>query len=101
MIDPLVVDALVARRTRNAHSPLATLTARELDVLREMAQGKTNAGVEQALRLSASTVEKHVNSIFGKLGLADGPVHRRVAAVLAFLRERQDADEHGSNMEVR
>lgn len=80
MIDPQVVDALVARRTRTASSPLATLTARELDVLREMAQGKTNAGVEQALNLSASTVEKHVKSIFGKLGLADGPVHRRVAA---------------------
>jgi DNA-binding NarL/FixJ family response regulator len=88
VIDPLVVDALVARRTRAASSPLANLTARELDVLREMAQGKTNAGVEQALNLSASTVEKHVNAIFGKLPLADGPVHRRVAAVLAFLRER-------------
>lgn len=88
VIDPLVVDALVARRTRSASSPLAALTARELDVLREMAQGKTNAGVEQALHLSASTVEKHVNAIFAKLGLVDGPVHRRVAAVLAFLRER-------------
>ena len=61
---------------------------RELDVLREMAQGKTNAGIEQALHLSASTVEKHVNSIFGKLGLAEEPVHRRVAAVLAFLQDR-------------
>jgi DNA-binding NarL/FixJ family response regulator len=92
VIDPLVVEALVARRTRTAHSPLATLTARELDVLREMAQGKTNAGVEQALSLSASTVEKHVNSIFGKLGLAEEPVHRRVAAVLAFLRDRSTTD---------
>ncbi len=92
VIDPLVVEALVARRTRSAHSPLAALTSRELDVLREMAQGKTNAGVEQALNLSASTVEKHVNSIFGKLGLADEPVHRRVAAVLAFLRERPHSD---------
>lgn len=88
VIDPLVVDTLVSRRTRIATSPLTTLTARELDVLREMAQGKTNAGVEQALHLSASTVEKHVNSIFTKLGLAEEPVHRRVAAVLAFLRER-------------
>lgn len=88
VIDPQVVDALVARRTRAASSPLANLTSRELDVLREMAQGKTNAGVEQALNLSASTVEKHVNAIFGKLALTDGPVHRRVAAVLAFLRER-------------
>ena len=51
-----------------------------------MAQGKTNAGIEQALHLSASTVEKHVNSIFTKLRLADEPVHRRVAAVLALPR---------------
>ena len=88
VIDPAVVDALVARRARNAHSPLATLTNRELDVLREMAQGKTNASIEQALHLSTSTVEKHVNSIFAKLGLAEAPVHRRVAAVLAFLNSR-------------
>lgn len=86
VIDPQVVDALVARRTRTATSPLAALTARELDVLREMAQGKTNSGIEQALHLSTSTIEKHVNSIFGKLGLAEEPVHRRVAAVLTFLR---------------
>jgi DNA-binding NarL/FixJ family response regulator len=87
VIDPQVVDALVARRTRTTKSVLAALTHRELDVLREMAQGKTNAGIEQALHLSSSTVEKHVNSIFGKLGLADEPVHRRVAAVLTFLRQ--------------
>lgn len=86
VIDPMVVDDLVGRRTRNARSPLAGLTERELDVLREMAQGKTNAGIEQALYLSSSTVEKHVTSIFGKLGLAEEPlVHRRVAAVVAFL----------------
>ena len=85
VIDPLVVDGLVNRRTRAAPSPLAQLTARELDVLREMAQGRTNAGIESALHLSASTVEKHVSSIFGKLGLTEEPVHRRVAAVLAFL----------------
>jgi len=87
VIDPMVVDALVARHTRAARSPLAALTARELDVLREMAQGKTNAGIERALHLSASTVEKHVNAIFTKLQLADAPVHRRVAAVLAFLQD--------------
>lgn len=85
VIDPLVVDALVARRTRT-DSPLGALTPRELDVLREMAQGKTNAGIEGALHLSASTVEKHVNSIFGKLGLDNEPIHRRVSAVLTFLR---------------
>ena len=86
VIDPLVVDALVARRTRTSDSPLSALTPRELDVLREMAQGKTNAGIEGALHLSGSTVEKHVNSIFGKLGLDNEPIHRRVSAVLTFLR---------------
>ncbi|MFD4192243.1 MULTISPECIES: response regulator transcription factor [Amycolatopsis] len=90
VIDPQVVDALVARRTRTVTSPLTALTPRELDVLREMAQGKTNAGIERSLHLSASTLEKHVNSIFGKLGLAEEPVHRRVAAVLTFLREHRD-----------
>jgi DNA-binding NarL/FixJ family response regulator len=86
VIDPVVIDALVARRARTTSSPLATLTARELDVLREMAQGRTNAGIEGQLRLSSSTVEKHVNAIFTKLQLTDAPVHRRVAAVLAFLK---------------
>jgi DNA-binding NarL/FixJ family response regulator len=85
VIDPAVVHSLVARRSRVAQSPLASLTPREVDVLREMARGRTNAGIEQALHLSSSTVEKHVTSIFGKLGLAEEPVHRRVAAVLAFL----------------
>ena len=85
VIDPVVVDALVSRHTRTTESALSGLTARELDVLREMAQGKTNAGIEQALHLSSSTIEKHVNSIFTKLQLSDAPVHRRVAAVLAFL----------------
>jgi DNA-binding NarL/FixJ family response regulator len=87
VIDPQVVDALVARRSRVARSPLGNLTARELDVLRLMARGETNAGIEQALHLSGSTVEKHVNAIFSKLQLAEAPVHRRVAAVLTFLRE--------------
>lgn len=95
VIDPQVVDALVARRTRTSRSQLAKLTARELDVLREMAQGKTNAGIEHALHLSASTVEKHVNSIFGKLGLAEEPVHRRVAAVLTFLRDQPGPQSGG------
>jgi DNA-binding NarL/FixJ family response regulator len=85
VIDPVVVDALVTRHTRTTQSALSGLTARELDVLREMAQGKTNAGIERALHLSSSTIEKHVNSIFAKLQLSDAPVHRRVAAVLTFL----------------
>jgi DNA-binding NarL/FixJ family response regulator len=88
VIDPMVVDALVARQRRSTRSPLATLTTREFDVLREMAQGRTNAGIEAALHVSTSTVEKHVNAIFAKLGIAEEPVHRRVAAVLTYLRDR-------------
>jgi DNA-binding NarL/FixJ family response regulator len=76
----------VRRRSADAASPLAALSPRELDVLREMAQGKTNAGIEQSLYLSTSTVEKHVNAIFTKLRLPETGVHRRVAAVLAFLQ---------------
>src|SRR6478609_3549034 len=79
VIDPSIVDTLVRRRRQDASSPLVALT------LREMARGRTNAGIEAALHLSASTVEKHVNAIFTKLGLSEQPVHRRVAAVLAFL----------------
>ena len=87
MIDPIVIDALVSLGVRDTGSALSTLSRRELDVLREMAQGKTNAGIERALVLSSSTVEKHVNSIFGKLNLVDEPlVNRRVTAVLTFLQ---------------
>jgi DNA-binding NarL/FixJ family response regulator len=85
VVDPLIIDTLVARQQTRASSPLSSLTPRELDVLREMAQGKTNAGIEKALFLSESTVEKHVNAIFTKLGISAAPVHRRVVAVLAFL----------------
>ncbi|GIH92927.1 LuxR C-terminal-related transcriptional regulator [Planobispora siamensis] len=88
VIDPQVVEALVARRVRLRESPLTLLTARELDVLREMAQGRGNAGIAAELALSESSVEKHVNAIFAKLGLTAEPlVHRRVTAVLTFLRE--------------
>ncbi|MEV6491813.1 response regulator transcription factor, partial [Actinoplanes sp. NPDC051633] len=88
VIDPQVVDALVARRARLRESPLARMTPRELEVLREMAQGHGNAGIAARLSLAESSVEKHVNSIFTKLGLtAETQVHRRVAAVLTFLRD--------------
>jgi DNA-binding NarL/FixJ family response regulator len=88
VIDPQVVDALVARRARLRESPLARMTPRELEVLREMAQGHGNAGIATRLSLAESSVEKYVNSIFTKLGLtAETQVHRRVAAVLTFLRD--------------
>jgi DNA-binding NarL/FixJ family response regulator len=91
VVDPQIVDALVRRRSHGMTSALAALSPRELDVLREMALGRTNAGIEQALHLSSSTVEKHVNAIFTKLSLSEAPVHRRVAAVLAFLEAEQGA----------
>ncbi|AGZ43636.1 response regulator transcription factor [Actinoplanes friuliensis] len=88
VIDPQVVDALVTRRARLRESPLARLTGRELEVLREMAQGRGNAGIAARLSLSESSVEKYVNTIFAKLALTgEQHVHRRVAAVLTFLRD--------------
>ena len=88
VIDPMVVEALVARRVRLADSTVARLTARELDVLRQMAQGQTNSAIAEALFVSESGIEKHVNAIFAKLGLSAEPqVHRRVAAVLTYLRD--------------
>ena len=77
-------------RTRMIDSPLSTLTARELDVLAEMATGATNTAIADALRVSAHSVEKHSTSIFNKLGLAeDNDVNRRVKAVLMFLAGRE------------
>ena len=95
VVDPQIVDALVRRRSRGSASPLAALSPRELDVLREMALGRTNAGIERALHLSSSTVEKHVNAIFTKLGLSEAPVHRRVVAVLAFLENAPGLEQPG------
>jgi DNA-binding NarL/FixJ family response regulator len=86
VIDPAVVDVLVAARSQARRSPLALLTGREQEVLAAMAEGKNNAGIASALVLSERAVEKHINSIFSKLGLSEEPdVHRRVKAVLVFL----------------
>jgi DNA-binding NarL/FixJ family response regulator len=88
VIDPAVVEALLRHSARDEGSPLVALTARELEVLREMAQGKANKGIGEALRLSESSVEKYVHAIFMKLDLDQASqVHRRVLAVLTFLRE--------------
>jgi DNA-binding NarL/FixJ family response regulator len=92
VLDPRVVEALVSAKDRMAHSPLATLTEREREVLSLMAQGRNNAGIAETLFLTERAVEKHINSMFHKLGLSEEPnVHRRVMAVLAFLREREQA----------
>ncbi|GAA3262691.1 response regulator transcription factor [Nonomuraea helvata] len=83
--DPEVVRQLLARTTQV--DPLARLTAREREVLELMAQGLTNASIAQALHVSQSAVEKHVNSLFDKLRLSHTTGYsRRVLAVLHFLK---------------
>jgi DNA-binding NarL/FixJ family response regulator len=83
-VDPVLVQELVA--ARRADDPLAMLTSREREVLALMAEGRSNAGIGQALWVTEGTVEKHVRSIMMKLQLPEtAEVHRRVLAVLAFL----------------
>jgi DNA-binding NarL/FixJ family response regulator len=90
VLDPKVVEALVSAKDRMAHSPLLKLTEREREVLENMAQGKNNAAIAKSLFLTERAVEKHINSLFHKLGLSEETdVHRRVMAVLAFLRDSE------------
>jgi DNA-binding NarL/FixJ family response regulator len=92
VLDPKVVEALVAAKDRAEHSPLSEVTEREREVLEQMAQGKNNAAIARTLFLTERAVEKHINSLFSKLRLREEPdVHRRVMAVLAFLREASAA----------
>jgi DNA-binding NarL/FixJ family response regulator len=88
VIDPKVVEALVAAKSRVEASPLNELTARELDVLREMAEGKNNAAIAATLFLTERSVEKVIHSIFVKLGIGwESSVHKRVKAVILYLAE--------------
>jgi len=88
IIDPKIVDALVRGKARLDASPLAELTPREREVLAEIAQGKSNAAIADSLVLTKRAVEKHINSIFLKLGLAFADdVSKRVKATLLFLSE--------------
>jgi len=88
VMDPKVVEALVAENARAEDSPLNELTPRERDVLREMAEGKNNAGIAEALVLTERSVEKVIHSIFLKLGLTwETAVHKRVKAVILYLAE--------------
>ena len=88
-IDSKVVENLIAPRTRQARSPLADLPPRETEVLAEVAQGKNNAAIASNLHLTERAVEKHINSIFSKLGLGEEEaVHRRVRATLIYLAAR-------------
>jgi DNA-binding NarL/FixJ family response regulator len=84
-LDPAIVTQLVGRR--RGDEPLETLTPREREVLELMAEGRSNQSIAQKLVVTERAVEKHVTSIFGKLRLPATPEdHRRVLAVLAFLR---------------
>jgi DNA-binding NarL/FixJ family response regulator len=85
VLDPVVVETLIARRRE--HGPLLGLTDREREVLHEMATGKNNATIAKTLFMSDRAVEKQIGSLFQKLGLVDEhEVSRRVMAVLAYLK---------------
>ena len=88
VMDPKVVEPLVLARSREKHSALSDLSARELEVLSEIAQGKSNAAVAESLFLTKRAVEKHINAIFMKLNLRDSDdVSRRVKATLIYLTD--------------
>lgn len=93
-IDPKIVDVLVSAPGRDPGSPLAELTRREREVLSEIAQGKSNTAIAEALFLTKRAVEKHINAIFIKLGLGEAnDVSKRVKATLMFLAEdRRDVE---------
>ena len=85
-LDPKVVEGLLQRGSANASSPLLGLTDRETAVLQQMATGLSNAAIAATLLMSERAVEKHITSVFQKLGLSEeSQVNRRVSAVLAFL----------------
>jgi DNA-binding NarL/FixJ family response regulator len=87
VIDPEVVGRLLGRP--RDHSPLDELTPRETEILRLMAEGRSNQGIAERLSLDPKTVEGHISQIFGKLGLEAGASdNRRVLAVLEYLRTR-------------
>jgi DNA-binding NarL/FixJ family response regulator len=89
VIDPTVIDVLVNARARPPNSPMAHLTPRERELLGEIATGKSNAAIATSLVLSKRAIEKHINSIFAKLGLGDDQdISRRVAATLIYLSDQ-------------
>ncbi|MDP8936711.1 MAG: response regulator transcription factor [Actinomycetota bacterium] len=91
ILDPKVVDALMEAQRRRTRSRVHGLTEREHQVLALMASGRTNAAIAQTLYLSERAVEKHINSIFRKLGLSEElDINHRVAAVLFFLHRNVD-----------
>ena len=93
VIDPKLVEVLVTGRLSVERSPLRDLSPREREVLAEIAEGKSNAAIAESLVLTKRAVEKHINSIFTKLGLADAhDVSKRVKAALLFLSDMSPRD---------
>jgi DNA-binding NarL/FixJ family response regulator len=94
-LDPKVVEGLLRRKQSQTSSALQGLTERELEVLRELATGRSNAATASALYMSERAVEKHVGSMFQKLGLvSEADTNRRVMAVLAYLDATGGARAH-------
>jgi DNA-binding NarL/FixJ family response regulator len=90
VIDPMVVDQLVRSRAQDSHLGVSSLTPRELEILAEMAQGKSNSAIAATLFVTERAVEKHTNSIFAKLNLSEErDVNRRVKAVLVYLNQQR------------
>jgi len=91
VVDPKIVEVLLAARAHDAESPLAALTAREMEVLGAIAEGKSNAAISESLVLTKRAVEKHINAIFLKTGLSHSQdaneISPRVKAALMFLSE--------------
>jgi DNA-binding NarL/FixJ family response regulator len=93
VIDPKLVEVLVSARAEADRSPMRELTEREREVLAGIAEGKSNAAIAESLVLTKRAVEKHINSIFSKLRLADADdVSRRVKATLMFLADGSPAE---------
>src|SRR3954451_7566437 len=94
VVDPKIVDELISERSRLEDSPLAELTSREREVLAELAAGKSNSAIADALFLTKRAVEKHINAIFMKLNLRGSEdVSSRVAATLIFLAEERQVPQ--------
>ncbi len=88
VLDPRILQTLLDRRSKKPGSPVSELSAGELDVLRLMAEGKSNSGIASQLSLAVGTVEKRIAVVFSKLALPEeSDVNRRVAAVLVYLKE--------------
>jgi DNA-binding NarL/FixJ family response regulator len=94
VIEPVLAKRLVERPRGNRRSVVETLSPRELDVLKLMAEGRSNNGIAGLLFVTPKAVEKHIASIFGKLGLPEDATehHRRVLAVLTYLRAQRDEE---------